>query len=57
MTENKIFIRITNREIYEKLECIESKLNKINIKSKLAFWMASVALTICLLIIGALIAK
>lgn len=35
MTENKTFVRITNKDIYAKLEVIESRLSKFGTRVKI----------------------
>lgn len=43
------FIKITNRDIYEKLDSIESKISKMNNKVNIAFWTAGTALTLSII--------
>ena len=45
---DRTFVRITNREIYSKLESIEDKINKTNGKVKLNRWIATTGLSIIL---------
>jgi len=49
---DKTFIKITNRNIYEKLIEVEKHVKNTNGKVKLNKWIATTALTICLIIIG-----
>ncbi len=46
------FIRITNREIYEKLESIEAHVIKTNGKVTLNRWIGTSALSMGFLIMG-----
>lgn len=43
---NKTFVRITNREIYEKLCELEEHVIKINGKVKLNRWIATTAISL-----------
>jgi hypothetical protein len=63
MTKSDYFIKITNEDIFHKIENIEFKIDK-NISSRLArldkrvsmaVWVSSTALTLSLLIIGVLV--
>lgn len=48
------FIKITNREIYDKLEEIHKHVRETNGKVKLNKWIATTALTLALTIAGIL---
>ena len=43
---NRTFVKITNRDIYEKLESLETYVTKIGGKVKLNRYMAGLAITI-----------
>jgi len=51
---DKTFVRITNRDIYLKLESIEDHVKRTNGKVKLNKWIASTALSLVLIAIGLL---
>ncbi len=53
MANDKTFIRITNKDIYRKLETIEKKVNKTNGKVRFHTW----AIGFIVLIIMAIIAR
>jgi len=46
------FIKITNQDIYEKLEKIESHILITNGKVKLNKWIASTAMALIVIVIG-----
>jgi len=48
----KTFIRITNKDIYDKLKDIEKHVITTNGKVILNRWISTTALTLCLLIVG-----
>ena len=48
------FIKITNKDIYDKIIHIEDKLNGIKIKTSIAIWASGIAITLsCIAIAGA----
>ncbi len=49
---NKTFVKITNRDIFEKLETLETHVVNMGGKIKLNKWIAGVALTIALAAFG-----
>lgn len=49
---NETFVRVTNKDIYNKLTDIEKHIIKINGKVKLNKWLASTALAVALLVAG-----
>jgi len=49
--DNKTFVRITNKEIYDKLCDIEEHIIVTNGKVKLNRWIASTALSLVVMII------
>jgi len=51
--KNNVFIKITNRDIYQKLDCIEKKLGKINLKAN----MNSALIGLIVLIMIAMISR
>ena len=51
--KNKTFIKITNRQIYNKLECIEKYVIKTNGKVATNRWIATTALSLVVLLIFA----
>jgi len=55
MSKAKLFIGITNHDIYDKLLTIEKKLDITNGRVKLNRWMATTALTLSLFVIGYLL--
>lgn len=48
---NKTFKRITNNDIYEKLQSIEGKQGSQNTRIKVNTWIASTSLTLCIALI------
>ena len=52
MANNNTFVRITNKDIYNKLEDIEGHQIRTNGKVKLNRWIASTALSVSLIIAG-----
>lgn len=48
-----IFVKITNKEIYERLTIIEDKIDMIHGKLKINRWIASTALSLALLALAA----
>lgn len=44
--DNNTFVRITNKDIYDKLESIERKVSITNGKVKLNRWIATTSLTL-----------
>jgi len=50
--EEKTFIRITNKEIYDKLCKIEEGVMRTNGKVKLNRWIASTALSLIVILLG-----
>jgi len=48
------FLKITNKDVYDKLCIIENKMERQTRKAIISFWMASTALTLDLIIIGVL---
>lgn len=46
------FIKITNRDIYDKLESIEARVKETNGKVKLNRWIATTALTLSVTVTG-----
>ena len=60
--EEKTFVRITNRDIYHEIQQLSNKLSAIedhviatNGKVKVNRWIATTALTLCLMLVAALI--
>ena len=49
---NQTFVKITNKEIYDKLCEIEDHIKETNGKVKLNRWIATTALSITLLLLG-----
>lgn len=49
---NTTFIKITNRDIYDKLIEIENNVQKTNGKVKLNKWIATTALSLIIIYIG-----
>jgi len=56
MESSKTFIKITNKEIYEKLCEIEDHIKETNGKVKLNRWIATTALTLIFALVVSLIA-
>ena len=52
---NDTFIRITNKDIYNKLIDIESHVKKTNGKVKLNRWIATTALSLVIILIGVMV--
>lgn len=52
MDKEKTFIKITNKDIYNKLEEIEKHVIETNGKVKLNRWIATTALSALFIIIG-----
>jgi hypothetical protein len=52
MENNKTFVRVTNKDIFDKLICIEEKIIRMNGSLKLSKWMAATALVIALTAMG-----
>jgi hypothetical protein len=46
------FIRVTNKDIYNKITGLESKFDKIVGKTSIAFWASATALTLSIVGIG-----
>lgn len=55
MTEGKTFVRITNQMIFDEVKCIKEHILKINGKVVLNRWIATTALAIVLLMVGAFV--
>ena len=52
MSNNDTFVRITNKEIYEKLESMEEHMIRTNGKVKLNRWIGTSALSVTFLVLG-----
>jgi hypothetical protein len=50
----RTFVRITNAEIYQKLERQDLLLERINSRLRVVNWIAGTALSICILLMGLL---
>ena len=57
MMENKTFIEITNRDIFDKLEELKTHIMKTNGKVRLNRWIGTTALSISTILIGVLSIK
>ena len=55
MTKDKTFVRITNRDIYLKLEEVCKHVEKTNGKVKLNRWIGSTALTLIIMLVPLII--
>jgi hypothetical protein len=50
MSKNdECFVRITNKDVYNKLQSQEDKIDKLLKKVSVSFWMSSTALTLAIL--------
>jgi len=57
MTENqKTFLKITNKDIYDKLCEVENHVKVTNGKVKLNKWIATTALSLVIILLGVVIA-
>ena len=54
-TGTDTFIRITNKDIYDKLVDVESHVKKTNGKVKLNRWVATTALSLAIILIGVMV--
>lgn len=52
--KEQTFIKITNKQIYEKLVCIEKQIMKTNGKVTLNRWIATTALSLVTILIFAI---
>ena len=54
-TGTDTFIRITNKDIYDKLVDVENHVKKTNGKVKLNRWIATTALSLAIILIGVMV--